>query len=62
LDFESGVPKNFTPKTLSAEETGFEPADAFTSPVFKTGALNHSATPLKKVKKKEATLMRTTRQ
>ena len=26
------------------ERRGFEPPDAFTSPVFKTGALNHSAT------------------
>ena len=32
--------------TLSlAEDTGFEPADAFTSTVFKTAALNHSANP-----------------
>lgn len=30
----------------SAEEEGFEPPDAFTSPVFKTGAINHSTTPL----------------
>ena len=28
-----------------AEDTGFEPADAFTSTVFKTAALNHSANP-----------------
>ena len=27
-----------------AEEVGFEPTDACTSPVFKTGALSHSAT------------------
>ncbi len=27
-----------------AEGVGFEPTDAFTSPVFKTGALDHSAT------------------
>ena len=26
-----------------AERVGFEPTDAFTSPVFKTGAFNHSA-------------------
>ena len=25
-----------------AERVGFEPTDAFTSPVFKTGSLNHS--------------------
>lgn len=28
-----------------AEGQGFEPWDALTSPVFKTGAFNHSATP-----------------
>ena len=28
-----------------AEGTGFEPAVAFTTPVFKTGAFNRSATP-----------------
>ena len=28
-----------------AEDTGFEPADALTSTVFKTAALNHSANP-----------------
>ena len=28
-----------------AEDTGFEPADAFTSTVFKTAALNRSANP-----------------
>ena len=28
-----------------AEEVGFEPTDACTSPVFKTGAFDHSATP-----------------
>ncbi len=27
-----------------ADGVGFEPTDAFTSPVFKTGALNRSAT------------------
>ena len=27
------------------EGAGFEPAEAFTSPVFKTGAINHSTTP-----------------
>jgi hypothetical protein len=27
-----------------AEEVGFEPTDGFPSPVFKTGALNRSAT------------------
>ena len=26
-----------------AERVGFEPTDAFTSPVFKTGAFDHSA-------------------
>ena len=31
-----------------AERVGFEPTDAFTSPVFKTGAFNHSATSPKK--------------
>ena len=29
---------------IMAEEVGFEPTDACTSPVFKTGALSHSAT------------------
>lgn len=29
--------------SLLAENTGFEPADALTSTVFKTAALNHSA-------------------
>ena len=28
---------------LMAEGEGFEPPDAFTSPVFKTGAIDHSA-------------------
>ena len=28
---------------LLAERVGFEPTDAFTSPVFKTGAFDHSA-------------------
>ena len=27
------------------EEVGFEPTEDCSSPVFKTGALNHSATP-----------------
>ena len=27
-----------------AEGVGFEPTEAFTSPVFKTGAINHSTT------------------
>jgi len=27
-----------------AERVGFEPTDAFTSAVFKTAAINHSAT------------------
>ncbi len=31
-------------KSGVAEGVGFEPTDAFTSPVFKTGALDHSAT------------------
>ena len=30
-------------KIQLAERVGFEPTDAFTSPVFKTGAFNHSA-------------------
>lgn len=30
---------------LKAEGVGFEPTEAFTSPVFKTGAINHSTTP-----------------
>ena len=30
---------------LMAEGQGFEPWDALTSPVFKTGAFDHSATP-----------------
>tara|TARA_E500000178_G_scaffold62490_1_gene59345 strand:- start:3779 stop:3955 length:177 start_codon:yes stop_codon:yes gene_type:complete len=29
----------------STEGVGFEPTEAFTSPVFKTGAINHSTTP-----------------
>lgn len=29
---------------ILAEGVGFEPTDACTSPVFKTGALDHSAT------------------
>ena len=29
---------------MMADGVGFEPTDACTSPVFKTGALNHSAT------------------
>ena len=33
------------PALLLAEDTGFEPADAFTSTVFKTAALNRSANP-----------------
>ena len=28
-----------------AEGVGFEPTEAFASPVFKTGAINHSTTP-----------------
>ena len=28
-----------------AEEVGFEPTEPFGSPVFKTGAIDHSATP-----------------
>lgn len=31
---------------LSAEEEGFEPPDLLRSPVFKTGAINRSTTPL----------------
>ncbi len=31
-------------KDLMAEEVGFEPTEACTSAVFKTAALNHSAT------------------
>lgn len=31
---------------LSAEEEGFEPPDLLQSPVFKTGAINRSTTPL----------------
>ena len=30
---------------MMAEDTGFEPAEALTSTVFKTAALNHSANP-----------------
>ena len=30
-------------KIQLAERVGFEPTDAFTSPVFKTGAFDHSA-------------------
>ena len=30
---------------VKTEGAGFEPAEAFTSPVFKTGAINHSTTP-----------------
>lgn len=36
---------NFRLAISLAEDTGFEPADAFTSTVFKTAALNHSANP-----------------
>ena len=32
---------------LMAEEVGFEPTEPFGSPVFKTGAIDHSATPPK---------------
>ena len=32
----------------STEGVGFEPTEAFTSPVFKTGAINHSTTPPKR--------------
>ncbi len=32
---------------LLAEEVGFEPTEPFGSPVFKTGAIDHSATPPK---------------
>ena len=32
-------------KNNVAESGGFEPTEAFTSPVFKTGAINHSTTP-----------------
>jgi hypothetical protein len=31
-------------RSVVADGVGFEPTDACTSPVFKTGALNHSAT------------------
>jgi len=31
-----------------AEEVGFEPTEPCGSPVFKTGAIDHSATPPKK--------------
>ena len=34
---------NVSYDSLLAENTGFEPADALTSTVFKTAALNHSA-------------------
>ncbi len=30
---------------IKAEGAGFEPAEGFPSPVFKTGAINHSTTP-----------------
>ena len=30
--------------TEATERVGFEPTEAFTSPVFKTGAINHSTT------------------
>ena len=33
-----------TLRNYKTERRGFEPPDAFTSPVFKTGALNRSAT------------------
>ena len=33
-----------TLRKYKTERRGFEPPDAFTSPVFKTGALNRSAT------------------
>jgi hypothetical protein len=36
--------KIFRRMTKMADGVGFEPTDACTSPVFKTGALNHSAT------------------
>src|SRR4051794_29707683 len=36
-------PARHSPKSL-ADGVGFEPTDACTSPVFKTGALNRSAT------------------
>lgn len=32
-------------KSKVEEAVGFEPTNAFASPVFKTGAFNHSATP-----------------
>ena len=32
-----------------AEGVGFEPTNGFPLPVFKTGALNHSATPPEKI-------------
>jgi hypothetical protein len=32
-------------KQKLAEGVGFEPTDPFGSPVFKTGAIDHSATP-----------------
>jgi hypothetical protein len=33
-------------KRKKAEEEGFEPPIPFSMPVFKTGAISHSATPL----------------
>ena len=45
--FESNKKEQSNPKgsdcSQMAENTGFEPADALTSTVFKTAALNHSA-------------------
>ncbi len=39
-----GEMENSGGKSTLAEGVGFEPTDACTSPVFKTGAFDHSAT------------------
>lgn len=43
-DFRSRLGLNGAAEHLLAEGVGFEPTDACTSPVFKTGAIDHSAT------------------
>lgn len=41
----SSLEQSALPRKRVAEGVGFEPTEACASPVFKTGAINHSTTP-----------------
>ena len=44
--FKTKKPRTHYEFEVLAEEEGFEPPDLLQSPVFKTGAINRSTTPL----------------